>query len=179
MCGPPDNGRVRKMRVKESVALVIARPLPPGRAGGENLAISPWLLVQRRDDDPELGGIWGLPAGSLLPGESTDELIHRIGRLKLGVDLSPKDLLVTGEIPRPAYRLKMALFETTISAGRPRVHAPVSDAAPAGVGEPDVSPYADWKWADPRVLRPGAAAGSLCCALGHGYYRGLQANLRS
>ena len=54
-------------RVKRSVALVIRRAPDDPRV----------LLVQRPPDDEDLPDTWGLPAGSLRPGESWTEAVAR------------------------------------------------------------------------------------------------------
>ena len=102
------------------------------------------LAVRRPDDDDELPGIWGLPAGSYRVGESLDDLISRIGRNKLDVKFTPMRLLKRGAQDRLQYRLEMELWEASI------------EGAP-GRGQ--------WKWAPLDMLRLGAASGSLCCHL--------------
>jgi ADP-ribose pyrophosphatase YjhB (NUDIX family) len=102
------------------------------------------LAIRRPDDDDELPGIWGLPAGTCRGTESVDEAIRRIGRDKLAVVLHPVRRLLTGTQDRPAYKLLMELWETTM------------DGTPA---------HPQWQWAGLDLLEPGAAKGSLCCAL--------------
>jgi 8-oxo-dGTP diphosphatase len=116
---------------KHSVALLI-------RKGDEILAI------RRPDDDDELPGVWGLPAGTIRGGETVQDLINRIGREKLGVNLKPLRVLSQGAQDRTKYRLEMELWEVSME------------------GNP-VNP--EWKWATVDLLRPGMAAGSLCCEL--------------
>ena len=87
------------------------------------------LSVRRPDDDDELPGIWGLPAGTLRPSETIEDLITRIGGDKLGVKLTPLRKITSGRQMRPLYLLE------------------------------------NWTWAKIDSLRPGAAAGSLCCHL--------------
>jgi hypothetical protein len=102
------------------------------------------LSVRRPDNDDELPGIWGLPAGTLREFESTAALIHRIGRGKLGAEVVPVRLLAQGTQERPNYVLEMELWEVRIK------------------GDPILP---EWKWAAVDVLRPGADSGSLCCRL--------------
>ena len=116
---------------KHSVAVLISR-------GDEVLAI------RRPDDDEELPGVWGLPAGTIRRPETTGELIQRIGRDKLGVRLTPLRKLASGFADRPKYRLEMDLWEVSME------------------GTPT---YPEWRWASPELLRPGMDAGSLCCRL--------------
>ncbi len=84
--------------VKHSVAVLVRN--------GDRL-----LTLRRRDDDDELPGIWGLPAGSFRGAETLEELVGRIGRDKLGVSLKPKQKLATGTQDRERYRLEMELWE--------------------------------------------------------------------
>src|SRR5207247_6043050 len=69
------------------------------------------LSVRRPDDDDELPGVWGLPAGTLRPSETIKELIGRIGRDKLGVDLTLVRKVASGRQMRQLYLLQMELWE--------------------------------------------------------------------
>jgi ADP-ribose pyrophosphatase YjhB (NUDIX family) len=119
------------MIVKDSVAVVI-------RDGARI------LTIRRPEDDNELPGVWVLPAGTALGEETLDDVIRRIGRDKLGVELRPVRKLAFGTQARQKYFLKMELWEVLME-GTPR--------------------YPEWEWASVGRLRPGAAAGSLCCEL--------------
>ena len=68
---------------KRSVALIIRN--------GDRI-----LTVRRPDDDEELPGIWGLPAGSFEGTETLEDVVVRIGRDKLGVELIPGKQLTSG-----------------------------------------------------------------------------------
>ncbi len=102
------------------------------------------LAIRRPEDDDELPGIWGLPAGTCRDNETVRDVIIRIGRDKLGVALVPCRPLASGTQDRPRYQLNMELWEASMS-GIPK--------------------YPEWQWASVDLLRPGAAAGSLCCDL--------------
>jgi len=117
--------------IKRSIAVVIRH--------GERL-----LILRRPDDDDELPGIWGLPAGSFRDSETLDKLIERIGRDKLGVTLTPLRKLTNGVQERVGYRLEMELWEVSME------------------GTPEKG---EWQWADWNILEPGMKSGSLCCAL--------------
>jgi 8-oxo-dGTP diphosphatase len=117
--------------IKHSVAVMIFN-------GGQVLAI------RRPDDDDELPGIWGLPAGTCRGAETVDQVIRRIGREKLGVTLDPIRKITFGTQDRPAYRLEMELWEVSMQ------------------GAPT---YREWKWSRVDVLVSGAHRGSLCCEL--------------
>ena len=102
------------------------------------------LAIRRPDDDDELPGIWGLPAGSYRDTETLDDLVRRIGHDKLGVSLTPLRPLAAGAQDRERYRLEMELWEAEI------------EGTPAGV---------QWKWTKLETLREGSDRGSLCCRL--------------
>ena len=116
---------------KRSIALVVRN--------GERI-----LTIRRQDDDDELPGIWGLPAGSFRGQETTQDLAGRIGRDKLGVRVVAGRRLTSGKQDRPAYSIEMDLIEAALD------------------GEPT---HPEWKWDSVEVLRDGAGKGSLCCAL--------------
>jgi hypothetical protein len=117
--------------VKHSIAVMI-------RKGTDILA------VRRRENDDELPGIWGLPAGTIRENETTEDLIARIGHDKLGVKLAPTRRIASGRQDRPNYRLHMELWEVSME-GTP-IHP-------------------EWQWASLDLLRPGMESGSLCCEL--------------
>src|SRR6266446_6548893 len=97
------------------------------------------LSVRRSGEDDELPGIWGLPAGTFRSAETIKDLIRRIGRDKLAVELEPVRKLASGRQFRSQYLLEMDLWEAAMK-GTP-VHP-------------------EWRWATIESLRPGAAAGS-------------------
>src|SRR5688572_6446514 len=131
---PSTTSNAMRKPVKHSVAVAI---FDGGRI----------LSTRRKSDDDELPGIWGLPAGTRGEGESVQDLIRRIGRDKLGVDLIPIRKLSEGRQTRPGYQLEMELWEASLH------------------GTPS---HSEWRWASLETLEPGAAAGSLCCALAVG-----------
>ena len=102
------------------------------------------LAIRRPEDDDELPGVWGLPAGTIRGAETTDELIQRIGRDKLGVRLTAVRKLASGVADRPKYHLEMDLWEVSMEG------TPI---------------YPDWRWASADLLRSGMDSGSLCCRL--------------
>lgn len=130
-------------RVKRSVSLAIHDD------GGRV------LLVQRPPDDEDLPLVWGLPAASLITGESWESAVRRAARDKLGVAVRVGGVLAAGTLDRPAYRLEMRLYGATLMAGEPVVaHA-----------TPGVTQYIDWQWGTAAALAPAARQGSLCSRL--------------
>lgn len=111
-------------------------------------------LVLRPPDDPELPGVWGLPAVGCEEGEEWPAAAHRVARTKLGVAIRGLRLRRQGEQPRAGARLVMDLVEAELAAGEPRVPQPFPGTQ-----------YVAWRWGTVADLAPGAAAGSLCCRL--------------
>jgi ADP-ribose pyrophosphatase YjhB (NUDIX family) len=103
-----------------------------------------FLSTRRADDDDELPGVWGLPAGTYRGSETLENLVTRIGREKLRVPLIPVRRLAIGRQERERYVLEMELWEVEMS-GTPRHPA--------------------WKWAEREILELGESQGSLCCRL--------------
>ncbi len=131
--------------VKRAVSFAIFRPDHPDQV----------LAVLRPPDDQDLPNAWGLPAGSLRPGEDWADAVRRAGREKLGVELEPGEELRRGTLERAAYTLEMRLLAARIVAGEPAVPQP----------DPTVTQYSAWKWAYAAELEPAAARGSLCSRL--------------
>ena len=132
-------------RIKQSVAVAIFDPSDRNRL----------LCVQRPDDDQDLPNVWGLPASSLLSGESFEDAVLRTGREKLGVFLAIVRELTRGSQERDDYKLEMRLFEAMIDRGEPVVPQPVNG----------VTQYQDWAFDTAERLSAGAEVGSLCCGL--------------
>jgi 8-oxo-dGTP pyrophosphatase MutT (NUDIX family) len=135
--------------VRESVALAIRGE---DHEGQEQARI---LAVLRPPDDPELPDVWGLPAATLRPGETTEDAARRAGTEKLGVELSIGAEIRRGSTDRLGYRLDMSLREARIVNGQPAVPQP----------HPEVTQYTACRWAEPSILLPAADLGSLCCRL--------------
>ncbi|MGB2694184.1 MAG: NUDIX domain-containing protein [Dehalococcoidia bacterium] len=116
---------------------------------------SAWLAV-RRPDEPgeELPGVWGLPATTLRNGESPEEGLRRLGREKLGVELTPLRSLGEGEQERPDYTLDMTVYEASM-AGEPRLPPRASDRTS--------TLYEALGWLPAALFNDAAARGSLCC----------------
>jgi ADP-ribose pyrophosphatase YjhB (NUDIX family) len=140
MCGSLATGCGPLVRI-DDMLIPVKRSIAVAIFNGDQV-----LSVRRPDDDDELAGLWGLPAGTLKAGETTEDLIKRIGRDKLGVDLMPIRQITSGKQPRPRYLLVMELWE-------------------AAVVGPETFSHPQWRWASIESLRAGAEAGSLCCEL--------------
>ena len=151
---PEDRADVRRAPTRRAIALIIDQPGQPGAPDAANEEPR-WLLVRRPDDDPDLPGVWGLPAGSHAQGETDEALVRRIGREKLGVETADLGPLSDGCVDRDGYRLSMRVYAARLVSGDPRVPQPFEG----------VTQYSDWAWEAPSALRDGAASGSLCCRL--------------
>jgi 8-oxo-dGTP diphosphatase len=130
---------------KRAVSLAILHPTDAGQV----------LLVQRPPDDEDLPGVWGLPAASLLSGESWEDAVRRAARDKLGITVGVGDMLEEGTRQRPSYTLAMRLYAARIEAGEP--HAPQRASG--------VTQYQAWRWGTAPELQPAADRGSLCSQL--------------
>lgn len=125
------------------------------------------VLAVRRPDEPgeELPGIWGLPATTLRDGESAEEGVRRLGREKLGVELTPLRALAEGEQQRPSghrrkdYMLRMTVYDASM-AGEPSALG----GPPRAPGTPGTL-YEAIDWLPAALFREAAERGSLCCRL--------------
>ena len=116
------------------------------------------VLAVLRPDEPgeELPGVWGLPAVTLRTDESPEEGLGRLGREKLGIDLTPLRPLAEGEQRRADYTLGMTLYEASIS-GEPDLPQRTPDASG--------TLYEAIDWRPTPAFREAAERGSLCCRL--------------
>lgn len=113
-----------------------------------------FLSVKRPDDDIDLPGMWGLPAGNVKDGETFEEAVLRSGRQKLGVELRIAKYINEGELERKDYILHMKLYEAEIVHGEPSVPQ-----------QAEGTQYQAWKWAAADDIKETAQKGSLCCRL--------------
>ena len=115
------------------------------------------ILAVQRPDEPgeELPGVWGLPAVTLRDGESPEDGVRRLGREKLGVELSPQRLTAEGEQRREGYTLRMMVYEASMAG------APSLPPRSASGG----TRYVAIDWLPAASFREAAEAGSLCCRL--------------
>jgi len=113
------------------------------------------VLAVQRPDEPgeELPGLWGLPAATLAEGESDEEGVRRIGREKLGAELTIGRALGHGEQDRDGHTLRMSVYNASI-AGEPRLPARAAGATTL---------YTALDWLPVASFRETADRGSLCC----------------
>lgn len=116
-----------------------------------------FLVVKRPDDDPELGGEWGLPAVTLRPGELPEQGAMRVCQEKLGCEVNSKRFLGMMFQKRNGYDMFMIDIELVLAAGQT---ASVTNAQSQG------TIYVDQAWvSDPNILMPGAKKGSCCSSI--------------
>ncbi len=118
-------------------------------------ACSEKVLAVLRPEYDDLPNVWGLPAGSLRPGETFEDAVLRSGMEKLGVDVRVVKLINQGRINRPSYALHMRVYEAEIIKGCPHIPKPVKG----------ITQYQKWCWVTPDILVPAAQKGSLCTRL--------------
>jgi 8-oxo-dGTP diphosphatase len=115
-----------------------------------------FLVVKRPEDDPELGGYWGLPATSMRPGELPEDAARRVCREKLGCDAVPLRLVGTMFQKRTAYDMFFMDIEMLLISGKPDVRSSHSAH----------TVYAEQRWTiNPRLLVPSAQQGSCCSTI--------------
>lgn len=111
------------------------------------------LTVKRPNDDVALGGVWGLPAAYVSPGEDLEQAAVRVGRKKLGVDIQPTRRIGADQVDRPRFVLRLTEFEARIVRGEPSV--PQTDTS--------ITQYVEMKYtAEPNLLIEAARRGSVC-----------------
>ncbi len=110
------------------------------------------ILVVKRPDDDELGGVWGLPATTLNEGELPEHGIRRGGKEKLGCEIEPTKFIGATTMERSDYTIHMMDFEADITKGAP-------DVSKATKG----TKYDDQKWtSELDILVPACLKGSAC-----------------
>ncbi len=133
--------------IKYTVAVVIKSSKEPDQ----------FLGVRRPDDDPDLGGHWGLPATTLKDGETPEQGALRVCREKLGCEASVGRFLGIMFQKRNAYDIFLMDFEMTLQGeSRPDVQKANSSG----------TLYADQKWtSDPMEMMASAKQGSCCSSI--------------
>ena len=137
---------------KESVAIAILRA-----AAMPKRVLS--VLRPQHPDDP-LGGLWGLPAATLRPGETIEDTLTRAMR-KVGLHWdSNVAVFASGSQDREDHVLNMTLYAVDWSGREPSVGGNVDKV----ISESETQ-YDAWKWAAPDELHEAAGRGSLCARL--------------
>lgn len=113
-----------------------------------------FVAVKRPEDDEDLPGVWGLPAGSVKEDESFEEACINRAKEKLKVDVKILKFIGRGNIDRGGYILHGEEFLVEIVSGE-------LDVSRCEKG----TKYADWKWALPEELKEASSKGSLCSSI--------------
>jgi len=115
-----------------------------------------FLLVKRPEDDPDLGGQWGLPATTLKSGELPEEAARRVCREKLACDGLPIRFLGSMTQKRNSYNLCLMDIEMLL----------VRDTANVKKATAPGTLYTAQKWTDnPMDLMSAAEHGSCCASI--------------
>ena len=117
------------------------------------------VLRPENPDDP-LGGLWGLPAATLRPGETIQDTLGRAMR-KVGLSWDANGAVIaSGSQDREDHILNMTLYAVDWSGREPAVSRNVAD-----VTIELETRYDAWRWAALDDFREAAGRGSLCARL--------------
>lgn len=116
-----------------------------------------FLVVKRPDDDPDLGGHWGFPAGTLKPGELPEQAAKRICKEKLNCGTDATRFLGLMFQKRNNYDIFLMDLDMILAEGQqPDVHAATTEN----------TAYVDQKWSsNPQDLMASAEGGSCCSSI--------------
>ncbi len=107
------------------------------------------VLVTRRHDDAERGGLWEFPGGKVEPGEGEPDALCREIREELGCDVSVGALLARHRHRYPDLEVELAFYRCVLAGtGEP---APIGVAALAWAALGTLATY-DFCEADLPVL---------------------------
>lgn len=138
---------MKRPPVRHAIALAIAASHDPALV----------LAVRRPEDDPDVPGVWGLPATTIAQGESVGAAARRVGAQKLGAPVRLGKLIASGQAQRQGYRLHLTVYAAELIQAEP-VLPPTPDQG-------GVTYYKEWRWASPALLEDGVRKGSICCKL--------------
>ncbi|MFM2424291.1 MAG: hypothetical protein RLZZ70_682 [Candidatus Parcubacteria bacterium] len=111
------------------------------------------LVVKRPDHDPNLPGVWGLPAVVIKNGELPENAVRRLGIEKLATTIKPVSYIGIKYADRGSYELILMDIQADLAGVEPSViDAPTMDTK-----------YVDQQWTtDYTIFKDAAAKGSLC-----------------
>ena len=116
-----------------------------------------FLVVKRPDDDPDLGGHWGLPAVPIKKGELPEQEAQRVCKEKLGCEATAVRFVGLMHQKRNSYDIFLMDIEMILNDGQT---ADVHDARTENTA------YIDQRWTtDPMDLMTSAKGGSCCSSI--------------
>jgi 8-oxo-dGTP diphosphatase len=116
-----------------------------------------FLVVKRPDDDPDLGGHWGLPAASMKDGELPEQAAQRVCKEKLGCEATAVRFMGLMYQKRNSYDIFLMDVEMILND---RQTADVHKA------NTENTAYTEQKWTtDPMDLMASAKGGSCCSSI--------------
>ena len=89
------------------------------------------LLVQRRDEDGLLGGLWELPGGKREPGETAKSACSRELHEELGIDVDVGERTHAVAHAYSHFRITLHVFRCRIRAGEPASRRPLRWVLPS------------------------------------------------
>lgn len=116
-----------------------------------------FLIVKRPENDPDLGGHWGLPAIRMSNGELPEQAAIRVCAEKLNCKATATRFMGIMYQKRNSYDIFLMDIEMILKENQtPNVHkAQTANTA-----------YVDQKWtSDPMTLMPSAKGGSCCSSI--------------
>ena len=75
------------------------------------------ILITRRKDDAERGGLWEFPGGKVEPGEAEPDALRREIREELGCGLEVKGLLLRHRHRYPDLEVELAFYACDLGTG--------------------------------------------------------------
>ena len=116
-----------------------------------------FLVVKRPDDDPDLGGHWGLPAVSMKDGELPEQATQRVCKEKLDCKATAVRFMGLMYQKCNSYDIFLMDIEMILDEGQ------TTDVHNAHT---ENTAYTDQKWTtDPMDLMASAKGGSCCSSI--------------
>jgi len=75
------------------------------------------ILISRRRDDAERGGLWGFPGGKVEAGEAEPEALRREVREELGCGVEVGQLVLRHHHRYPDLEVELAFYACALPAG--------------------------------------------------------------
>ncbi len=91
------------------------------------------ILIQRRDAEALLGGLWELPGGKRDPGETMEEACRRELREELGIEVDVREVVQTISHAYSHFRITLYVFRCHILDGEPTSARPLRWVLPSAL----------------------------------------------